>query len=149
MKYLVRFNETAQDEIDIKSCFIELIDDNFEVQVQQGYLKFVRHAKDVEKGIMVKVSKVGVVTFVINNIVDILEVSAEFLEEKYNLKLDYITVVDTISNRQSRRNFSYDKETFDKFSEIDKDLTISSLYIHFRPINNFDKIKTYIKNKLK
>ena len=148
MKHIKIFEEFDKNNYDldgIKSCFVELEDENFHIEIEVGYLKFVRHTKDVKNGIKITITKnssslLEPTITITDEMKDILEVSGDYLQDKYNLRLDYINVV---THRRS-----YDKNTFDSFDEIYKDLEVSCLYLHFRPTNTIDKVKTYIKSKL-
>ena len=162
MKHIKIFEEFEKHNYDldvIKSCFVELEDDNFDIEIEVGYLKFVRHAKDVKNGIRIKITKNNTSMLfapitITDEVKDILEVSSDYLQEKYNLRFDYISVVDTISpsrricQSRQRNQSGLNKKTFDSFDEIDKDLPASSIYLYFRPANTIDKVKTYIKSKL-
>jgi len=164
MKHIKIFEEFDKHNYDldvIKSCFVKLEDEKFRIEIEVGYLKFVRpikknryyfrerhYTKDVKNGIKITITKNSSSLLfppitITDEMKDILEVSSDYLQDKYNLRLDYINVV-TVTPRVG----SYDKKTFDSFDEIDKDLEASSLYLHFRPANTIDKVKTYIKSKL-
>ncbi len=157
MKYIKIFEEFGENKYDldgIKSCFVELEDDNFDIEIEVGYLKFIRHAENVKNGIKITLTKKIQYRWVTdkrseftidNELKDILEVSNDYLQDKYNLKLDYIAAITSTSVQL----YFDGKKTFYCFDEIDKDLKTSILYLHFRPVNTFDKVKNYIKNKLK
>ena len=146
MKYLVRFDESSKYDIDsIKSCFVELQDMGFSIEVNIGYLKKIgKNFKDVDKGIEIKVSKDDHRSFLLDDeVLEVLEVAKEYLEESNNVKLDFIAKY--FLNYNGYEN----KETLDSFENIQKRrISLERIYIYFRPINVLDKVKTYIKSKL-
>lgn len=145
---LVKPGKKEYDLNDIRSCFVELEDENFNINIKVGYLKFSRHFSEVRDGLEISIKKGDY--FIVDSIIENLEISQEYIENKYNVKLDFISKPRYKSidiNDITQYNFPV-KDIVSSFSEIGG-LEVSSLYIHFRPINNFDKIKTYIKNKLK
>jgi len=140
------FENKKYDIEDIKSCFVELQDMGFNIEVNIGYLKtIVKNFRDVDKGIEIKVSRDGYRNFLLDDeIVEVLEVAKEYLEESNNVKLDFITkhFIDYYHNEN--------KEILDSFDNIQKkNISIERIYIYFRPENTLDKVKYYIKNKLK
>ena len=148
MKHINSFEifENKKYDIDsIKSCFVELQDMGFNIEVNIGYLKMVgKNFRDVDKGIEIKVSKDAHRSFLLDDeIVEVLEVAKEYLEESNNVKLDFIAKY--FINYNGYEN----KETLDSFENIQKKhISLERIYIYFRPINTLDKVKTYIKNKL-
>jgi hypothetical protein len=140
------FENKKYDIEDIKSCFVELQDMGFNIEVNIGYLKMVgKNFRDVDKGIEIKVSKDGYRSFLLDDeIVEVLEVAKEYLEESSNVKLDFI------SKYFINYNGYENKETLDSFENIQKKhISLERIYIYFRPVNTLDKVKNYIKNKLK
>lgn len=129
----------------IKSCFVELQDIGFNIEVRIGYLKFNgRHFSSFDDGIEIKISKKNNKPFFLDdNLLEIIEVSKEYLEETSNVKLDFITKIKIINNE-------VDKIICQSFKDIQKkDIYLDKMYINFKPINTLDKVKNYIKTKLK
>jgi hypothetical protein len=143
MKYLVRFNENKKYDIeDIKSCFVELEDEHFTIGITIGYLKFTgRHFNSIDNGIRISV-EANNRFFLVDEIIETLEVAQEYIEETYNVKLDFIAkmIIDEKSGYEK-------KLTVDNFDKIGES-SIERIYIYFRPVNTLDKVKNYIKSKL-
>ena len=148
MKHIKIFEEFDKNNYDIdsiKSCFVDLQDIGFNIEVNIGYLKTIgKNFRDIDKGIEIKVSRDGYRNFLLDDeIVEVLEVAKEYLEESNNVKLDFITkhFIDYYHNEN--------KETLDSFENIQKKhISIERIYIYFRPVNTLDKVKNYIKSKL-
>jgi hypothetical protein len=147
MKHIKIFEEFDKNNYDIdsiKSCFVELQDKAFDIDITIGYLRFDgRHFSSFDDGIEIKISKKNQKPFFLDDdLLEIIEVSKEYLEETSNVKLDFITKIKIINNE-------VDKIICQSFKDIQKkDIYLDKIYINFKPVNFLDKFKNYIKNKL-
>ena len=94
-----------------------------------------RHLEFIENGFDISISNTNL--FKIDDIIDVLDSTKEYIYEKYNMKLDFIS-----------KNLQYDYMQYKSFDEIKNDY-LQNIRITFKPIGFLTKAKNYIKNKFK
>jgi hypothetical protein len=143
MRYLDSFKKFEGNVHDIgleddieNNCFVEMIDRGFKIRIIPFYIKSNgRHFVSEDNGIDITISNNTL--FQIEDIMDELLTAKEYIEEKYDMKLDFIN-----------KNMQYDHTYYKNFDEL-IDSHLEYIRITFRPINIIDKTKSYIMSKFK
>lgn len=144
MRYLESFKvfESGKQSInieDIKYSLVELIDRGFEIKIIPFYMNSNgRHLEFIENGFDISISNANL--FKIDDIIDVLDSTKEYIYEKYNMKLDFIS-----------KNLQYDYMQYMQYKSFDeiKNDYLRNIRITFKPIGFLTKAKNYIKNKFK
>ncbi len=97
-----------------------------------------RHLEFIENGFDISISNANL--FKIDDIIDVLDSTKEYIYEKYNMKLDFIS-----------KNLQYDYMQYMQYKSFDeiKNDYLRNIRITFKPIGFLTKAKNYIKNKFK
>ena len=143
MRYLESFNEHQDDTErqrliieDIEYSLVELIDRGFTVEVIPFYItnNGIR-VEYIYRGLDIRIDHTNL--FKIDDIINDLDDTKEYIKEKYNMKFDFVYI---------SSQFGYMR--YKSFDEI-KNTHLQNIRITFKPIGILTKAKNYIINKFK
>ncbi len=144
MRYLDNFKafESNIHEIGLEddienNCFLDLMDRGFKIEILPLYMSHNgRRLEYVDNGLDISITNSNI--FKVSDILDELLTAKEYIEEKYNMKLDFIANKDT-------EIYCPKYKTFDEILNV----SLTDIRMTFKPIGFLTKAKNYIKNKFK